>query len=101
MPYQNPATERLFRAILALQNVEECSAFFEDVCTIREILDIAQRLEVASMLKAGQSYNEITEKTGVSAATISRINRCLHYGTGGYKTALLRLEDDEKKNGTK
>lgn len=92
MQYQSPATERLFRAILSLQNVEECSAFFEDACTIKEILDIAQRLEVAGMLKAGQSYNEITEKTGMSAATISRINRCLNYGSGGYRLALARLE---------
>ena len=77
MTYHNESTERLFRAILSLQTMEECYQFFEDACTVREILDIAQRFEVAGML-----------------ATISRVNRCLNYGSGGYKMALERTKEN-------
>lgn len=80
--------DTLFRAILKLESVEECYAFFEDVCTIKEMQDISQRFEVATLLHEGQSYLQISAKTGASTATIGRVNKCLHYGSGGYKKAL-------------
>jgi TrpR-related protein YerC/YecD len=85
-------TDGLFEAILLLKTTEECYNFFEDVCTVSEIKAMAQRLEVARMLKAGYTYMDISEKTGASTATISRVNRCLNYGADGYKTVLERLE---------
>ena len=84
--------DTLFEAILSLENVEECYSFFEDVCTIREILDIAQRLKAAKMLKDGENYSVISKETGMSTATISRVSKCLEYGDGGYELALERLE---------
>lgn len=84
-------TDKLFEAILLLENIEECYNFFEDICTISEIKALAQRLEVAKMLREKKTYSEITEKTGASTATISRINRALNYGADGYKTILDRL----------
>ena len=71
--------------------MDECKSFFEDACTIKEILDIAQRFEVACMLTNKMSYQQISQATGVSTATISRVNRCISYGSGGYKTAIERL----------
>ena len=85
-------TEALFRAILSLQTVEECSAFFEDACTIKEITEIAQRLKVAKLLQQGTSYHAISEETGVSTATISRVNKCLSYGNGGYALVIERTK---------
>lgn len=82
----------LFEAILSLKSVEECYKFFEDACTIKEVLEIAQRLKAARMLKDGVNYAEITKETGMSTATISRVNRCLEYGNGGYAMVLDRLE---------
>ena len=96
MNYHNEATERLFRAILSLNTMEECKNFFEDACTIKEILDIAQRFEVACMLTEKKSYQQISQATGVSTATISRVNRCISYGSGGYQTAIERLAQQEK-----
>jgi len=93
--YQNEATERLFQAILSLNTMEECRNFFEDACTIKEILDIAQRFEVARMLTEKKSYQQISQETGVSTATISRVNRCITYGGGGYKIAIERLKEQE------
>ena len=84
--------DTLFEAILSLESVEECYSFFEDVCTIREILDIAQRLKAAKMLKHGENYAVISRETGMSTATISRVSKCLEYGDGGYELALERLE---------
>ena len=95
MNYQNEATERLFQAILSLNTMEECKNFFEDACTIKELLDIAQRFEVACMLTEKKSYQQISQETGVSTATISRVNRCITYGGGGYKTAIERLKEQE------
>ena len=80
--------DALFEAILKLKTKEECANFFEDVCTMKEIEDLSQRLEVAAMLKAGKNYREISEKTGASTATISRVNKCLLYGKGGYDAVL-------------
>ena len=90
--------DALFEAILSLENLDECYRFFEDVCTIKEILDIAQRLKAAKMLKAGKNYVEVCAETGMSSATISRVSRCLEYGAGGYELAIERLaEKDAKK----
>ena len=94
MTYHNESTERLFRAILSLQTMEECYQFFEDACTVREILDIAQRFQVAGMLADKKSYQVITKETGMSTATISRVNRCLNYGSGGYQLALERTKEN-------
>ncbi len=91
MTYRNPATERLFAALAALQTPDECARFLEDACTIRELIEISQRLEVARLLTQKKNYQQISEETGVSTATISRVNRCLTYGSGGYQTALERL----------
>jgi len=89
---QTPAVKRLFDAILCLETQEECYSFFEDVCTIHELLAIAQRMEVAEMLADHKTYNEITEKTGASTATISRVNRSLVYGSEGYDIVMERRE---------
>jgi TrpR-related protein YerC/YecD len=90
-------TNRLFAGILSLKTTAECYQFFSDLCTVSEIKSMAQRLQVADMLRDGKTYIEITEKTGVSTATISRVNRCLEYGSDGYKIVLRRLEDEQKK----
>jgi len=92
---KDESTDKLFEAVLLLKSVEECYDFFEDICTISEIKALAQRLEVAKMLKAGRTYSEISEKTGASTATISRVNRCLNYGADGYKMILERLEEQK------
>lgn len=88
--------ERLFKVILKLETVEECRNFFEDICTIKEIIDMAQRLDVAVLLENRLSYQEISEQTKVSSATISRVNRCLNYGKGGYRTAIERMPREER-----
>ena len=87
--------DRLFRAVLALEEPEECYRFFEDICTVKEILAIAQRLEVARMLSGGMSYQQTISQTGASSATISRVKRCLEYGEGGYGLILDRLAGGE------
>jgi len=87
--------DQLFRAILALKSVDECYEFFEDICTIQEMKAISARLEVARMLKAGDIYEDIVQKTGASTATISRIKRCLVYGSGGYEKILSRMAEKE------
>ena len=92
---KTPETDALFRAILTLKNPEECYRFFEDICTINEIKSIAQRLQVAKMLRDGATFSAIAEDTGASTATISRVNRCLKYGADGYKIVLDRLKGAE------
>jgi len=84
----------LFNAVLKLKTVKDCQKFFEDVCTIKELQDISQRLEVATLLKEGNNYQEVSKITGASTATICRVNKCLNYGTGGYS---LVLDNKEKK----
>lgn len=84
----------LFKAILELKTVDECYDFFEDLCTITEIISMAQRLKVAEMLNDNKVYSEIAAETGASTATISRVNRCLQYGNNGYNTILERLSKD-------
>lgn len=88
--------DKLFEAILTLKNIDECYSFFEDLCTITEIKAMAQRFEVARMLYRHEVYAEIEAKTGASSATISRINKCLQYGTDGYKAVLDRLQEADK-----
>ena len=78
----------LFEAILKLKSTDECRRFFEDVCTIKELEDISQRLEVATLLSEGNNYQEVSKATGASTATISRVNKCLQYGKIGYKIVL-------------
>jgi len=90
---RNAETDRLFESFLKLQNLEECYQYFEDLCTIKEILSMAQRYEVAHLLAEGESYLAITDKTGVSSATVGRVKRCLDYGTGGYQMMMDREED--------
>ena len=88
---KNDMTDRLFEAILTLKSVDECYKFFEDVCTIKEIKAISQRLEVARMLTEKQLYSKIVAETGASTATISRVNRSLMYGSEGYEIVFYRL----------
>jgi len=90
----------LFKAILTLKNIDECYDFFEDVCTVSELKDMAQRLIVAKMLSEKKVYSEIVNKTGASTATISRVNRSLEYGRDGYKLVLDRLKENEKEEET-
>lgn len=89
------AVDQLFEAVLCLKNKEECYTFFEDICTINELLSLSQRFEVAKMLREKRTYLEISEKTGASTATISRVNRSLSYGNDGYEMVFERLEKKE------
>ena len=91
------AVDYLFSAILSLKDKEECYTFFEDVCTINELLSLSQRFEVAEMLRNKVTYTEISERTGASTATISRVNRCLQYGNDGYSLVLDRLKDADNE----
>lgn len=85
-------TKKLYEAILTLETIEECEAFFDDIFTIQEIEAIAQRLEVACHLSQGKNYAEINKETGASTATICRVSKALNYGDGGYKTVIERLD---------
>lgn len=87
--------DRLFDVILSLRDREECRAFFDDVCTIKEITDMAQRLDTAYLIDEGLSYQAISDRIGVSTATISRVSRCLNYGAGGYRTVIDRSREDK------
>ena len=86
---------RLYEAILLLKTPEECQKFFEDLCTIREILDMAQRLDAAILLDNKMSYQTIAKDVGISTATIGRVSKCLNYGSGGYRLALDRLKEQK------
>ena len=89
------SVDRLFQIILNLKSTEDCYAFFEDVCTIKEVQDMAQRLDAAILLEQGVNYQTISEQVGISTATISRVSKCLNYGSGGYREALARLKKEE------
>ncbi len=89
-------TDRLFDAILLLKDREECYAFFEDLCTITELQAMSQRFHVARLLQQGLVYNEVGRQSGASSATISRVNRCLQHGAGGYPMILERIAETEK-----
>ena len=95
-------TDQLFRAILELKDLDECYAFFDDLCTIGEVQSLSQRLDVAVMLKKKHTYDKIQKSTGASTATISRIRRCVDYGSGGYNTIVDRLnaQDEPTSNET-
>lgn len=92
---QTESVEQLFKAILTLKNVDECYAFFEDVCTIQELQSISQRFNVAKMLTEKQTYLDIAKQTGASTATISRVNRSLNYGCDGYELVFERMKDNK------
>ncbi|MCD8390710.1 MAG: YerC/YecD family TrpR-related protein [Firmicutes bacterium] len=94
---KNENNELLMRALLELKTVEECYSFFEDLCTISELKSMAQRIEVAKMLNDKCIYTDIAAKTGASTATISRVNKCLNYGSDGYAMVLKRLKEKENE----
>ena len=94
-PFNTPAIERLFAAILQLETQEDCQRFFEDICTIKEVQDMSQRLEAAILLDQGAGYQAVSEQVGISTATISRVSKCLNYGAGGYRAAIDRLKEEE------
>ena len=89
--------KEFLEAVLTLESVDECMDFFEDVCTVNELLSLSQRYEVAKMLREGKTYLEIAEKTGASTATISRVNRSLNYGNDGYDMVFERLKNEDKQ----
>ena len=91
--------DRLYKAILMLKDEEECYNFFQDLCTVAELRSMEQRYEVATLLNDGMIYNDILERTGASSATISRVNRSLIYGNGGYEAILDRIKDMEEEKG--
>ena len=92
---QSESLDRLFDVILQLEDRDACYRFFEDICTVKEMQDLAQRIEVARLLRAQMTYNDIAQATGASTATISRVNKCLQYGEGGYELVLSRLSSKE------
>ena len=92
---KNQDIDELFEAILTLRDQEDCYRFFEDVCTVNELLSLSQRYEVARMLRAQKTYLDIAEKTGASTATISRVNRSLNYGNDGYDMVFERVSVDD------
>jgi TrpR-related protein YerC/YecD len=94
---RTPAVDMLFEAILSLQNADECYDFFEDVCTVNELLAIAQRFQVAGMLRDKNTYTEIASQTGASTATISRVNRSLVYGNDGYEMVYNRIQNRKEE----
>ena len=96
MKFQSESMDRLFRSILALESVEECYEYFSDLCTIKELQDMAQRLDTAVLLSEGASSQEITQKVGMSTATIGRVSRALNYGSGGYRKVIQRLNEEEE-----
>ncbi len=87
----------LYKSILSLDNIDDCKSFFEDICTRSELMEMCRRLRAAKMLSEGMVYSEISARTGLSTATISRVNHCLKYGNNGYLNVLKKLEIDEKK----
>jgi len=88
--------DELFEAILSLETVDECYKFFEDACTVKEIIDISQRLKAAKMLRSGANYVDVCTGTGMSTATISRVSKCLEYGKGGYDIVIERTAEGSK-----
>ena len=93
-PFNTPSIDRLFAAVLGLKTKEDCAKFFEDICTIKEVQDMAQRLDAAILLDQGLCYQAISERVGISTATISRVSKCLSYGAGGYRDALDRMKEE-------
>ena len=96
-PRRNALTDSLFDAILSLRDREECYRFFDDLCTVKEISDMSQRLEAAKLLLEGKTYEQIVKSAEISTATISRNNRCIQYGAGGYQTIIERMQKPERE----
>ena len=96
MHLKTESMDRLFETILNLKDKEECRAYLADLCTIKELQDMAQRLDTAVLLSQGYSYKKIMEQVDVSTATIGRVSKCLNYGTGGYRTVIEKLETGEE-----
>ena len=95
--WDKPASDTLYRAIASLRGEDECRRFLQDLCTVSELKAMEQRMDVAMLLDEGLIYSEILEKTGASSATISRVNRCLHYGADGYSTIIPRLREQAEE----
>ena len=96
MPFQSESMDRLFETIWSLKSKEECRAYLEDLCTIKELQDMAQRLDAAILLSQGYSYKRIMENVNISTATIGRVSKCLNYGTGGYRSVIEKLKEAEE-----
>ena len=96
LPHSNQ-TDELFRSILLLNNIDDCYRYFEDLCTVKEISDMAQRLEAAKLLLGGSTYDQIVKAVEISTATISRINRCIQYGSGGYRDTIEKVRTQAEK----
>ena len=96
MHLKTQSIDRLFETILNLNTKEECRAYLEDLCTVKELQDMAQRLDTAILLSEGMSYQKIAETVAVSTATIGRVSKCLNYGSGGYRTVIQRLKTQEE-----
>lgn len=94
---RSASVDRLFQTFLNLETIEECYDYFEDICTVKEIADMSQRLDTAILLAQGASYQKITEQVNVSTATIGRVSRCLNYGSGGYHQAIHKLAAGEEE----
>ncbi len=92
---KKPRNENMYKAILTLKSVEECMNFFDDLCTVTELMAMEQRFQVACCLNKGMIYNDILAETGASSATISRVNRSLQYGNDGYATVFSRMEEEK------
>ena len=93
MNLRSESVDRLFRSFLNLETLDECHSYFEDLCTIKEIQDMAQRLDTAILLSQGMSYQKITKQVDISTATIGRVSKCLNYGSGGYSQAINKLKE--------
>ena len=94
MNLHSESVDRLFETILNLRSIEECYAYFEDLCTIKELSDMSQRLDTAILLSEGKSYQQILEQVDISTATIGRVSKSLNYGTGGYRATIDKLKED-------
>lgn len=92
-PLDDISVKELYEAVLSLETAEDCKLFFEDLCTVNEIISLSQRLSVAKKLDEGKTFSVITEETGASSATIGRVNRCLSYGNGGYRKIIERVKN--------
>ncbi len=95
MDLHSKSIDRLFETILNLESLEDCYSYFEDICTIKEIQDLSQRLDTAILLSKGVNYQQISKEVGVSTATIGRVSKCLKYGTGGYRKAIDGLKEEK------
>ena len=95
--FRSESVDRLFQTILNLESIDECYEYFADICTIKEVQDMAQRLDAAILLDRGLSYQKIMEQIEVSSATIGRVSKCLNYGSGGYRNAIDKLSSEENK----